>query len=103
MSNPWDDPDARAWAARVERELVPMIEDSAASVSIVPTGETDIKFAVELGISIMLDKPIILLVVPGARVPAKLARIADAIIEGSPGDPELGRRIHEVLDELPET
>jgi len=99
-SDPWNDPQAKAWAARVDRELIPKIESSAATISIVPKGETDIKFAVELGLSIMLGKPIILLVVPGAKVPAKLARVADAIIEGTPDDPEIGRRIREALDEL---
>ncbi len=79
----WDDPDVRAWAQRVVDELLPMLEDSALTISVVPdqAGVDDIKFAVELGLSIMLDKPIILAVVPGRPVPAKLAKLADGIVE----------------------
>ncbi len=84
MSGDWlEDPEARAWAQRVVDELVPKLTDSALSLSILPeeAGLDDVKFAVELGLSIMLDKPIIIAVVPGRRVPAKLARVADEIVE----------------------
>lgn len=82
MSGDWiDDPDAKAWARRVRKDLVPKIQSSAATISIVPRGDTDIKFAVELGLSIMLGKPLILVVFPGAKVPDKLVQIADEIVE----------------------
>lgn len=70
------------WEERVRRELVPKLEQTACVVSLVPGGEPDVKYAVELGLSIMLDKPILLVVQPGLRVPPKLALIADGIIEG---------------------
>lgn len=79
-----------AWAARVLSELVPMIAESYATVSLVPRGATDVKFAVELGLSIMLDKPVILVVGPGVQVPAKLAKVADGIVEGD-SSTEAGR------------
>lgn len=50
-------------------------------VSLVPTEQTDIKFALELGVAIMLDKPIIAVVRPGTRVPAKLVAVADELLE----------------------
>lgn len=82
MSGDWfDNPDMKVWAKRVRAELVPMIQSSTATVSIVPTGDTDVKFAVELGLSIMLGKPIILLVMSGVQVPDKLVGIADEIVE----------------------
>jgi hypothetical protein len=37
---------------------------------------------VELGLSILLDKPIIAVVKPGTRVPNKLVLVADRIVEG---------------------
>lgn len=92
-----------AWAERVRAELVPKIDGSSATVQILPTsGEVDIKFAVELGISIMLDKPIIALVTPGAKVPDKLVRVADRIIEVDL-DKDFAKarnRIGEALEEL---
>lgn len=81
MTDYAEDPEFIAWAKRTRRELVPMIERSSVTVSLVPEGETDVKFAVELGLSIMLDKPIILVVAPGTKVPNKLAMVATEIVE----------------------
>ena len=75
------DPEFQAWAKRAQDELVPKLVDSALTVSIVPDGDADIKFAVELGLSIMLGKPIILAVPAGTKVPDKLVQIADEIVE----------------------
>jgi hypothetical protein len=82
-SDPFNDPAALEWAQRAVDELVPMLRDSFANVSIVPdeAGVADIKFAVELGLTLMLDKPLILAVAPGRRIPARLQRAADEIIE----------------------
>jgi hypothetical protein len=59
-----------------------MIEGSAVGVSIVPTDPdgVDVKFAVELGLMIMMDKPICLVVQPGTEIPAHLKRVADEIV-----------------------
>lgn len=76
-----NDEDFDAWAAEVSNTLVPKIEASTVVASLVPKGETDIKFAVELGVAIMLDKPIIALVVPGVKVPAKLVKVVDRVVE----------------------
>lgn len=70
-----------AWYRHVRQTLVPKLKSSGAVVSIVPEGQTDVKFAVELGLSIMLDKPIIAILRPGTKIPAKLALVADRIIE----------------------
>ena len=76
-----NNPQVQSWFDEVRQDLVPKLQDSAATVSIVPGGEPDVKFAVELGMSIMLDKPIIL-VADGRPIPAKLRAIASAIVEG---------------------
>jgi hypothetical protein len=79
--DPYDSPEWRRYSKRAIRELLPMIADSAVTISLAPKGETDIQFALELGLSIMLDKPIIAVIEPGTQVPAKLAKIADEIVE----------------------
>jgi hypothetical protein len=56
-----------------------------------------VKFAVELGFSIMLDKPIIAVVAPGTQVPGKLVAVADEIVEGVPGQPGFEERFHAAL------
>lgn len=62
-------------------EVLEAMESSAFVASIVTPAKTDIKFAVELGIAIMLEKPLVILVTPGAHCPPKLRLIADAVVD----------------------
>lgn len=86
MSGYENDPEFIEWRNRVQADLVPKLEDSAMTISLVPEGETDIKFAVELGLSIMMDKPIIAVFRPGTKIPERLARVADEIVEADFSD-----------------
>lgn len=81
MSKMWDEPGYGEWEARVKDRIIPMLHDTAVTVSLLPSGEIDVKFAVELGLSIMLDKPIIALVQPGMHIPNGLANVAAEIVE----------------------
>lgn len=65
---------------RVERELMPKVEQSG-SLFTVFTGMPDARQALELGAAVFLDKPIILAVVKGAKVPENLRKCAHTIIE----------------------
>lgn len=89
MTDWTDDPAARDWAQHALDDLLPKLRDSYATVSIVPdlAGIDDIKFALELGLTIMLDKPLILAIVPGRNVPARLARAAAELIEFDEDNP----------------
>lgn len=71
---------------RRERTLKPMVE-SAAIMQLVPrqpeTWETlDVMYALELGASILLGKPVIAIVMPGVEAPPKLLAVADKVIHG---------------------
>lgn len=79
----FDDPDVRAWTQGVVEDLIPKLRNSSMTVSLVPERPeaVDVKFAVELGFSIMLGKPIILVVRPGTRLPDKVVALADQIVE----------------------
>lgn len=99
-------PEWKAWEANVHEQLIPQLRSSGAVAQIVPRGDTDVKFAVELGFSIMMNKPILAMVQPGSEVPEKLRLVADVIVEVDL-DSEVGRReahekIREFLDSLPE-
>ena len=87
---PWLDPEWQAYVTRTQTELVPMIEGSSIGLSIVPTTpeKVDIKFAVELGLMIMLDKPIIMVIRPNQVLPERLRRVADAIVVHDPEHPD---------------
>jgi hypothetical protein len=76
----WNDPDVQSWVADAREHLIPKIEGSDATISLVPDGEGDIKFAVELGLSIMMNKPIIAVVIDNRNLPDKLVQVADTIV-----------------------
>lgn len=100
--DPFQDPQWLEYADHIRKELIPMIQDSAITMSLVPgDGQVcDPKFAVELGYMIMLDKPIIAIVNPGAKVPPKLTLVADEIVEGDINDPDFQDRLHAAIDRV---
>jgi nucleoside 2-deoxyribosyltransferase len=77
----WEDPDYDAWEQRVREAVVPVMERAAVAITLIPGTRADVRFAVELGLSIMLDKPIIALVQPGMKIPNALAAVAAEIVE----------------------
>jgi hypothetical protein len=98
--DPFESPEFREWAAEVEAELVPKMAGSAAAITLW-TGGVDVKLAVETGLAVLMGKPIIVAVIPGATVPDKLLQLADAVIELDPANPErFADRLHEALGRL---
>jgi hypothetical protein len=93
-----DDPQAQEFFDHVEAEALPKIQDSALTMLIAPTGKPDMKIAVELGLSILLDKPIVAVKMPGAPAHPGLERIAHAVVEWDPNDPE--KNAQEVQDAI---
>lgn len=74
------DPEWQRFVNNVRTDALVKMTDSSAVVSICPDGEPDIKYAVELGLAIMLDKPLIVIVSPGRDVPEHLSRVADEVV-----------------------
>ncbi len=64
---------------RARREMFPKMRNSAFVMTIV--GEPDPKLCLEVGAAILFDKPILLLVPRGRRVPLALRTIANKIVE----------------------
>lgn len=81
MCGLWDDPRYQQWETLVKEKLIPKLRDTAATVSLVPRGMIDVKFAIELGLSVLMDKPIIALVLPGMKIPNGLGAVAAEIVE----------------------
>jgi hypothetical protein len=70
-----------SWVEHVRKDTVQKMDESAFVMQLVPSADkVDIKFATEIGLSIMLDKPILAIAAPGAEIPAKLRKIADVIV-----------------------
>lgn len=79
----WTDrtPDVEEFLDWVDGDLRPKIEKSEVSVVICSTSPIDAKLALEVGYSMLLGKPLVLVVEPGAKVSEKLLAAADEIVE----------------------
>ena len=76
-----NNPEYIAWEEDVRTNLIPKVQGSSLTAIIAPRNGPDIKFSVELGLAIMLDKPLILICEPEQVIPEKLRAIADAVVE----------------------
>ncbi len=93
----------RAFQQAVTEGLVPKMEGSQFAIALCPTEgphKVDAKFAVELGVMIMLDKPIIAVVNPGTPVPKKLELVADKIVHIDIQDDRASELIMEAVRDL---
>ena len=81
------------WVEHVRVDVLDQMIESAMVISIFPRDprNLDIKYALELGMSIMLEKPIILVVMSGTKLPKKLEALADAVIVTDGIDDEKGQ------------
>lgn len=80
--SPEEEEEWEKFVEHTRRHTIEGMDKSAFVMSLVPTRENlDIKFAVELGLSVMLDKPILAVVTPGVKVPKKLLQVVDQIVE----------------------
>lgn len=74
----------RRFHQAVSEGLVPKLEGSAIAMVAAPfTDEEhpyDVQFAVQLGLMILMDKPIIAVVGPGQTISKKLELVADKIV-----------------------
>jgi hypothetical protein len=82
----------RAWAdySQAFREkLMPQLLSSAVCIAMYDAegDDAEIRFATQLGIMLLYDKPIILTHPAGLELPERLRRIADEVVELDLGDP----------------
>jgi len=93
VSDPFDSPEWHGIVANFREKAVGNMADSAFVLSLVPGGDKpgpnfDVKFALETGAAVLLDKPIVAVVTPGSTLPPGLARVAHAVIEADPDTAE---------------
>lgn len=77
----------RAWRTYVERfrrDGLQKIIGSGSCISLYSGdgSDFDVKQATELGAILLLDKPLILVTMRGAKLPSRLAKAADVVLEG---------------------
>lgn len=89
------------FSGRFREKVLPRMEESKLTVSLAPTGghHGDVQFWAELGASIMLDKPILVLARNDSIVPPKLEKVADFVMWFNEGEMEsLAGRIEKWMD-----
>src|SRR4051794_31604602 len=98
------DPGAQEWLRHVLDEMVPKLEDSAICLSLAPGGKSvgDAKYWVELGATIMMDKPLIVLVADDRELPEHLVRVADEVVRLEHGidDPRGAKQLMDVVERM---
>jgi ribosomal protein L23 len=99
-----DSKEFKEYAEHILKEMVPAMKDSAVVMTIAPdAGQHDIKIAVEIGYSILLDKPLIVIASPGRHIAERLLRIADHVITGDittdAGKEEIARALKHLMNQ----
>lgn len=84
-------------------DLIEKLGGSHIFITLVPE-EPDIKAAVELGLAILFDKPILSVVTPGREISEHLARVSDLIvyadIDTEEGQVALQKEVQTMFEEL---
>jgi hypothetical protein len=99
------DDDREVWeefVQSVRRDALEKIDQSSFVLQLVPKGEADIKFAVELGLAIMLDKPIVAVISPETEPPGKLLRVVDIVVRADIDTEEGRQQVAEALQTMRE-
>jgi|SRR5580698_6346859 hypothetical protein len=92
----YDDPELQAYLRHAETEMIPKMKESAFAITI-GSDTPDIKLCLEIGAAVLLDKPLIVVMPKGKRVPVNLRRVASAIIEGDPGEPDIQEKLQKAM------
>lgn len=72
-------PEWQEFINEARTEAVDKIAQSNIVVQLVPD-EVDIKVALEVGVAVLLDKPLVVVALPGRQVSEKLALVADEVV-----------------------
>lgn len=100
-NNLFTTPEWRRYAEQMVSSTVPAMKDSKLFVSMGPTGDDpDVRMATELGLALLLGKPLVFIVEPGQKLPPALVRVADKIIYGEIQHPNTRKQLKEALDEI---
>jgi hypothetical protein len=94
-----DDPEFKEWLEHAEAEVLPKMHSSAFSIALI-SRKVDAKLCLEIGAAILLEKPLIVLAMPGAKIPPVLARLAHEIVRGHPRDAETKKHLTEAIESL---
>jgi hypothetical protein len=88
-------PEMQEFLRHAQEDMFPKLQNSVMTFAIFDENKVDAKIALELGATILFDKPLIVVADKNKLIPARLLRIADAVIdiEDWKNNPEKAREI----------
>jgi len=95
-----DDRQVSEFARRYAKKMFPNLKESALFVSILPNEDPAPESCLDLGAAILYDKPIVIMVLKGNRVPAALRRAADRLIEVEEFDDDAKLQLQAAMEEV---
>lgn len=81
MTEAFTGPEWESFVRRFREDAVREIASSAIVATLAPDGDFDVKIACEIGATLLLDKPLIVIALPGRAIPAALRRAAVEVVE----------------------
>lgn len=96
------DPQWRAWADHVRDNVVGRILASTHIIAVVPERADDLQFAAEVGLAMMLGRPLILVIAEGRGLPVKLGEVAETVVRYGPTAGPLEQQLRAALRLLPD-
>jgi hypothetical protein len=97
--DPFTGPDWDEFKKEIIEHLLPKMDESAMFLPFMPPKDKfpPVEFAVQIGYMILLEKPLIVVVGRDAKLPSRLALVADEIVEGEVDDPDFEGRFHAAI------
>lgn len=99
----FDHPEWAAFEHNIRTNMLPKMRESATVLALAPdiSQDLDLRFAIQIGACILLEKPLLVLAMKGRTLPPKLVQIADRIIyaEG-PNDPKLQDEVAKFMNDF---
>lgn len=99
----YDDPQIKAMLQDFRRRVMPNIKDSHFALTLLAGGIPDVKQCLEVGASVLMDKPILVLCINKAQCPRHLLKIASEVVEVEDiRSPEGSKKVQEAIRRVAE-
>jgi hypothetical protein len=95
------DDELKKYLDHAGKNVLPHIRNSAFSIAVMDE-RVDAKMCFEVGAMVLLDKPVIVVAVPGAKISTNLKRVASVIIQGDISDPRVQDELQTALRRVQE-
>lgn len=90
----------RRLAAGAQADLIPKMRQSFMSITLLD-GTVDCKLALEIGVALLLDKPLLIVAIgKNVQVSPRLRQIADLVIEGETFDDAIKAKMQAEVERL---